>query len=384
MSHRQPRPVASRAWRTSVWPALLAAALLTGAACAPASAPAPTQAPAAKPAEAPKPAAATTAPAATAKPAAPAPTLAPAAAAKPTGPKVKVPVGVSVQVFSFTPLYVGKEKGFFDEQNLDMELNIFKSGAEAQQALLADAVMVGAGGLSEALTIAAQGVDTKVFLFIQDALVYKLVAKPEIKTVDDLKGKTMGISRAGSLTDQVVRITLAKLGKDPNMVTYQQSGGSPQRLAALQAGALDATILDAPSNQLAARAGFNTLVDVAKLLQGFPYEVGYAKKETIDKNRDVFLRFTKAYIKSAEFVNDPKNKGEVIKIAAKYLDLKEDDARIAYEDVISYFPKDGMPKAEGTQLAIENMQKFGEIPGSEKVTTQQLLYQDLVNEAKKS
>ncbi len=353
---------------SAVLVAILASVLV---ACAPAAAPA------AKPTEAPKPAAA-----ATTAPAAPAPTAA-AAASKPTGPKVKVPVGISVQVYSYTPVYVAKEKGFFDEQNLDVELNIFKSGTEQQQALLAGAVMVGSGGVTEPVTLTAQGVDTPAFLFIQDALVYKIMAKPEIKTVDDLKGKTMAVSRAGALSEQIVKIALAKLGKDPNMVTYQQAGGSPQRYAALQAGAVDAAILDAPSNQLAARAGFSTLVDVPKLLPGFPYEVGYARKDTIEKNRDVFLRYTKAYIKGAEFVNDPKNKDEVIKIAAKYLDMSVADSQLAYEDVIGYFPKDGMPQFQGMKLALEGIQQFGDISGSNKITAQQLTYTDLVTTAKK-
>ncbi len=291
-------------------------------------------------------------------------------------------MGLSVQVYSYTPLYVAKEKGFFDEQGLDVELNIFKSGTEQQQAIVAGAVMIGSGGTTEPITLTGQGIETPAFLFIQDALVYKIMAKPEIKTLDDLRGRIMAVSKAGALSEQIVKIALAKSGKDPNLVTYQQAGGSPQRFAALQAGAVDAAILDAPSKQLAARAGFTMLIDVPKLLPGFPYEVGYAKKTTIEQNRDVFLRYTRGYIKGAEFVNEPKNKDEVIKIAAKYLDMSEADSRLAYEDVIGYFPRDGMPKLEGMRLALEGVQQFGDIPGADKVKPEQLLYADLVTAAK--
>ncbi len=329
------------------------------------------------------------APASSPTAAAPAGTTAPAAkpangAPAVTGPKTNVSVGMSVQVYSFAPIYVAKEKGFFDAQNLNVELNVFKSGAELQQAVVGDAIPIAAGGASEPITIAALGTPMSTFLFIQDALVYKMVAKPEIKTVDDLNGKVMGISKAGSLTDQVVRITLAKLGKDPNMVKYQQAGGSPQRLAALQAGALDATILDAPSNQLAVKAGFNMLVDVAKLLQGFPYEVGYAKKATIEKNKDMFVRYTRGYIKGAEYLTDPKNKTEVIQLLAKSLDMKPEDSQLAYEDVIGYYPKDGMPKQEGLQLSLENLQKYGDIPNSDKLTVKDLLDTSIVTAAKQA
>jgi NitT/TauT family transport system substrate-binding protein len=292
-------------------------------------------------------------------------------------------VGVSVPVYSYTPLYVAKEKGFFDEQGLDVDINVFKSGTEQQQALVADAVLIGSGGVTEPLTMQAQGVDTAIFTFIQDALVYKIMAKPEIKTLDDLKGKTMAVSRAGALSEQIVKIALTKEGKDPSMLKYQQAGGSTQRFAALQAGAVDAAILDAPSNQLAQKAGYTMLVDVPKLLPGFPYEVGYAKKDAIAKNRDVFVRYTRGYIKGAEFVNDPKNKDEVIKIAAKFLDMPEADSRLAYEDVIGYFPKDGMPTLEGLKIAVDGVGKFGDIEGADKVKAEQLYFKDLVEAAKK-
>jgi NitT/TauT family transport system substrate-binding protein len=297
------------------------------------------------------------------------------------GPKTNVESGISVQVYSYTPIYVAQEKGFWEQQNLNVKVNIFKSGAEQQQAVLADSIMVGGGGCTEVLTLAARGVPTRVFSFIQNALVYKLVAKPEIKTVADLRGKTMAISSSGALSEQIIRICLAKLGHDPNMVKYQQAGGSPQRFAALQAGAVDGTILDAPSNQLAQRAGYNVLVNVPDLLPGFPYEVGYAKQETIDKNRDVFVRYMRGYISGALFVNDPRNKAEVIAIAAKYLDMKPEDSQLAYDDVIGFFPPDGRPTVEGIRLAIEGVQQFGNIPGSDKLTADELFYPDLVNAA---
>ncbi len=352
--------------------ALLGLVALLGSACAQSTVP---SAPAS-----------TSAPAATAKPAAanPSPTsAAPAPQSSSSGQKIKVALGISVPVYSYTPIYVAKEKGFFDEQGLDVEINVFKSGTEQQQALLADAILIGSGGVTEPITLQAQGVDTAVFTFIQDALVYKIMAKPDIKTVDDLKGRTMAVSRAGALSEQIVKIALSKQGKDPNLVKYQQAGGSIQRFAALQAGAVDAAILDAPSNQLAQKEGYTMLVDVPKLLPGFPYEVGYAKKDAIAKNRDLFLRYTRGYIKAAQFLNDPKNKDEVIKIAAKFLDMKEEDSRLAYEDVIGYFPKDGMPTLEGLRVALDGVQKFGDIGGADKVKPEQLLYADLVDAAKK-
>src|SRR5690606_4814888 len=114
--------------------------------------------------------------------------------------------------------------------------------------------------------------------------------------------------RIGSLSDQVTRIALNKVGFDPDQVTYQAAGGSPDRLAALQSGAVSATVLDSPSYLLAQDAGYNTLINLAQELEGFPYEVLWAKLETIENDRDTMLRFTRGFIRGATYFRDEANR----------------------------------------------------------------------------
>ena len=295
-----------------------------------------------------------------------------------------VAIALSQQIFSYSPIYVAAAKGFWTDENLTVDITFFKSGSESQQAVLGDAVLLGAGGYTEPITLAAQGVPAVAFGFVEGALPYKLMAQKDITTIDQLAGKVLGVSRVGALSDQVTRIALSKAGFDPNKATYQAAGGSPDRFAALQAGAVSATVLDSPTYLLAQEAGFNTLMDVAKELEGFPYELLWAKKATIDANPDTFLCFMRGYIRGAQYFKDPANKDEVISIIAKALGQEEATSKLGYETTFDDFPADGAASLEGLRLALDGTQKFGNIPNADKVTAEQLYYPDLQKQALES
>lgn len=290
-------------------------------------------------------------------------------------------LGLSQPIFSFTPLYVADAKGMWEHQKLEVKMTVFNSGSENQQALLGDAIDFGAGGYTEPINLTAQGVQTVVFATIQGALPYRLMVKPEIKALADLEGKTLGVSRIGSLSDQITRIALNKKGFDPDKVKYQQAGGSPSRLAALQSGAIDGALLDSPSYQLAADSGFSILINVAEELAGFPYEVLYAKKDTIEANKDVYIRLMKVYQEAAAYATDPANEEEVIKIVSDATGQKVEDLKFAYDDTIKDFPPDGSIDKDGLQAALEGTQKFADVEGADKLTVDDLYYDDLIKAA---
>jgi NitT/TauT family transport system substrate-binding protein len=302
-----------------------------------------------------------------------------AATAKPERASLKV--GLAQPIFSYTPLYVAKEKGFWEDENLDVELTIFQSSTENQQALLGGAIDIGAGGYTEPMTIAAQGKDTVVFGFIQGALPYRLMTKPEITDVNQLEGKTLAVSKIGALSDQITRIAINEKGFDPDKAKYQQAGGSPSRLAALESGAVDGALLDSPSYQLAEKAGMNVLLNVSAELPGFPYEVLYASKEAIGANNGVFLRFMRGFIRGAQYATDPANESEVLDIVAAATGQKAEDLKLAYDETIKDFPPTGELKLDGIEKALAGTQKFGDIDGIDKITAEDLTYTDLQEQA---
>jgi NitT/TauT family transport system substrate-binding protein len=308
-------------------------------------------------------------------PAASAPTGSGAASAEPA--RAKLVVGISAPVLAFAPLYVAKEKGYWEEENLDVELTSFKSGTENQQALLGDAIDIGAGGYTEPINLTSQGAPTVIFASAEEGLPHKLVAAKGITDVNQLVGKTLGVSKVGSLSDQITRIALTKAGVDADKVKYQQAGDAPSRLAALEAGAIDGTILSSPSDELAVKAGFPMLIDVAKQLPGFAYELLYAKKATIEAKQDVFLRFMKGYIRGAQYTTDPANKDEVLAISAAATGQKAEDFELTYNEHIGEIPATGKPNLDGIQQALDGTKQFGGLEGADKLTGEDLYYPDL-------
>jgi NitT/TauT family transport system substrate-binding protein len=307
-----------------------------------------------------------------------------AASASEKPERATIKLGLAQPIFSYTPIYVAKAKGFWEDENLDVQITIFNSSTENQQALLGDVIDVGGGGYTEPMTITAQGKQTVIFGFVQGALPYRLMTKGDITDINQLDGKTLAVSKIGALSDQITRIALNEKGFDPNKAKYQQAGGSPSRLAALQSGAVDGALLDSPSYQLAEKAGANVLINVAAELPGFPYEVLYAKKEAIDAKHDVFLRFMRGFIKGAQYATDPANEDDVLKIVADATGQKADDLKLAYDETIKDFPPTGAMKLDGIEKALAGTQKFGDIPGIDKVTAQDLYYPDLQQEAAQS
>lgn len=301
--------------------------------------------------------------------------------ATPPPERASVVVGVGQPIFQFTSIFVADKKGFWRDENLDVKLQIFNSGSESQQALLADVTMIDAGSFTVPMVLSAGGVPTVIFGLLQDAVPFRLMTKPEITSTSQLPGKVLGISKPGSLTDQLTRIVLNRANVDPGSVTYQQTGGSPSRLAALESGTIDGSLLDSPSYLLAQKAGYTTLVNVAEELKGVPYGTLEAKKATIEANHDVFLRFMRGAIKGAQYATDPANEDEVVQIVAGYTGQKAEDLKLAYEGDIPNFAADAKPELEGIDLALKGIKQFGNIEGIDKVTAQDLYYPDLQREA---
>jgi ABC-type nitrate/sulfonate/bicarbonate transport system substrate-binding protein len=298
-------------------------------------------------------------------------------AVTPAPEKATIKVGVSQQAFSFAPLFVGRAKESWKSQNLDVEFVFFQSGTENQQALLGGVVDIGAGGYTEPITLTSQGEPTVIFGTIQGALPFRLMVKPEITDVSQLAGTTLGRSRPGSLTDQLIHIALTEKGFDTTKAKFQAVGGPPSALAALEAGAIDGTLLPTPSYQIAQRDGMNTLLNLSEQMAGFPYELLYAKKETVEAKRDVLVRFLRGYVEAAKYTTDPANEDEVLDILVDATGQKRDDLKLAYDDSIKDFPADAALNRDGIKLALDGTKQFGDVEGVDKLTVDDLYFPDL-------
>ncbi len=149
-------------------------------------------------------------------------------------------------------LYVAQDGGYFDKHGLDVEIVEFTSGAEAERAMVAGAVNMGGGGVGSTLIMANQGIEATNIVLFQDKPIFTLVVSSALDVepgdFSGLKGKNIGISSPGSLTDLFLRIALRDAGLNPDTdVTIVATGGLNGHLPALQAGRVDAQMTWEPA-----------------------------------------------------------------------------------------------------------------------------------------
>ena len=181
--------------------------------------------------------------------------LAPGVQAQLTKIRVVYP-SVDVQ---YLPAYLGQTKGFFKEEALDVELIVMRGARSGVQALLSGDVQFGLA-LGAAFSAIWSGGDLKIVAQMTNMLPFSLVVRPEIKRVEDLKGKRIGAS-VGSTTYALVYDLLKAHGIDPDKgVEYVNIPGAAPRIAALEKGFLAAAPLAPPGDVKAVQAGFKRLV----------------------------------------------------------------------------------------------------------------------------
>src|SRR5216684_3606861 len=285
------------------------------AACQPAPAAAPTQAAAAKPA-------ATTAPAN-------APTAAPAAAAKPTtapaanAAPVALHVSYSNLIADNLPEWLALETGIFNQNGLDVTLDNIVSSTGIP-ALLSGQVQIAHLGGSESLSAAAEGGDLVIISITGPVYPFVFMAPAAIGSIDQIKGKKIGVSNVGSSSDIATRVMLKKVGLDPEKdVSIVAVGSLQNRMAALLNGAIDGGLAQPPDQLVLEDKGFHVIYDLAA--QRLP-SVGdsiVVQRTWLNANHDVVQRYIDSIVQAIAL--SKKNKEQSIPVLQKY--LKNDDPR---------------------------------------------------------
>ncbi|HEX9146758.1 MAG TPA: ABC transporter substrate-binding protein, partial [Candidatus Binatia bacterium] len=171
----------------------------------------------------------------------------------------RVRLALPSRSMGYLPLFVALNRGFFKDENIDLDLPLMLPNI-AHNALLSGEIEY--HGLADsALRLGARGAPIKSIFFGTTLPNYFLIAKPQIKTVADLKGKYIGVSRFGGTTDLAARVALQKSGLDPQKdVVLIMIGFPGTRNAALTAGSIDATIANPPDNAVLKQKGYRELL----------------------------------------------------------------------------------------------------------------------------
>lgn len=209
---------------------------------------------------------------------------------------------VSIASFDGTTemvLAVTEGAGLFERNGLKVEVVAIAGAAPSTSAMMNGDIDVDVRSPVNATVAMLGGLDFTFLATAQNYLDYVIVTRPEIQKIADLKGKKVGIVRFGGKTDLLVRYLFRRQGLEPvKDFAMLQVGPSTARVAIVQSGAIDATVLSPPQAYTALKAGLKTIdVPSAPFFQG----VVIARKKFVQEDRPTAQRFLRAYLEGIHF-----------------------------------------------------------------------------------
>ena len=209
-----------------------------------------------------------------------------------------------------------------------------------------------------AITANLQGADITMVTGGFNMFAFKFIARPEIKSAEELRGKRVSISQFGSATDFAVQASLEKLGVDPKQVTVIQLGGNPNRLSALTNGSTEATLFSEPFATMAIKKyRMNLLLDMAEAGMAFPQSALMVKRSYLEINREKVTSFVKALIEGLYLVK--KDKALAIQVMKKYIRADDEVYGIGYDYFLAKYGDDllSLPDRKGLEFVIAQTAK---------------------------
>ena len=257
---------------------------------------------------------------------------------------------------SMAPPWTAREAGLFTKYGLEVEVIATPSGVEGMNALIAGEVqfLQIAGGTT--VSAAVGGADVMIVATTIGTFVQNLVVRPEIETAEQLRGKTLGISRFGTSLDTGARVALRHFGLVPEKdVAIVQIGSVESIVAAMQGNRVQAGILSYPSISRAKKLGHRVLLDIASL--GLPYaSTGISTTgKMIREQPDVVRRYLTAQVEAiARMKND---KPYAVSVMGKYLRLTDQELLSeAYEIYVQkYLMKTPLPNPDAVRAVLDEL-----------------------------
>src|SRR5919108_2307658 len=225
----------------------------------------------------------------------------------------------------FMHLYTALDNGLFDKYGVKLE-NIFIRGSGPNLVALAgDEVQFTYCAADGTIPGLASGLDAKLVASPLVKLPYVLVARKEIRRPEDLKGKSLGIARAGDLSDRLSRAVVKKFGLSPDAVTIRPIGGSQgERYQAMAANIVQGVIITPPLDVRAKNEGFNVLYRLIDLNLPFIYSSLHVSSRSVRERPEMVQKMVAAFAEAINFVekHPVKNKASI----SKAMRVKDEEA----------------------------------------------------------
>lgn len=276
-------------------------------------------------------------------------------------PLSAVVISVSVTIW---PAIVADKKGFFKDEGLDFEFINSGSSTRSLQQVAAGSAPIGSSSMVDTMRGIDKGANVRIFLNSLAVGTHSLIGSKAVHSVKELKGKRVMTGGTGDITNLWWFAMARANGLDPEKdVELLYSGATSARLAALVAGAVDATMLSTPQSFQAIQDGYSDLGPVAPFLGEFPMMIWHVNEAWAKDHEKEVLAFIRAHNKAVRYMTDPAHRQEVSQMLADASHSKLDDALKTWDLCmkVKAFVPDGTVSDEATERVRDTLLKSGDI-----------------------
>ncbi|MBI2368566.1 MAG: ABC transporter substrate-binding protein [Deltaproteobacteria bacterium] len=288
----------------------------------------------------------------------------------------------TARVMSQAYPWIAQEAGLFKKYDLDVPVIFVTAGAPAMATILAGESEVIQQGAATMTRPFVQGNRDLVFIGgIKSLLTHSIIAKPDIKRPEQLKGKRIGVSRIGSNPHYFAVQALRQFGIESRDVSYVQAGGAPETLAALVAQGIDAAVLTVPTDAQALKLGYHYVIYGPDLKIAYAATTLNTRRSILAKRGPVIGRFMRAMAEAAKIMHTDKE--YVFKVLGKHLRI--DDRNLleaSYNVEIKALEPRLAMKPEGFQSTLDEIAPVE--PRAKSVKPQEMIDTRYLDEMEKS
>lgn len=282
----------------------------------------------------------------------------------------KARVAMPAKSMTFLNFYVGDKFGVYKAEGLDLSLEVIKT--EVGVAGMVAGEIDYTTAIGSAMRAAATGMPIKATMFSMDRVIIYMLAKPTIKSIEELKGgKTVATTGLVATPTYAARVMARAHGLNPDKdLIFIATGDAATSLTALQSGAVDVAMLSVPFNFKAEELGFRNLGNAVDYLRT-PFAGLGASDAKLKSNPGQVKRMIRATLKGMEHTKDPANQERVIGLLMDEFKLDRKTAALSLQEIVKAFTRDGTMPEDAVKAEIKEIQEQvklkGEVPVSQLV-----------------
>lgn len=257
-------------------------------------------------------------------------------------------VGLTAKTATDWPIFVADSLGFFKRNGVNPNFIVVGSAAANAQQLAAGSLGIGETSSTQVVEAIQGGAPITYAVNQVVTPPYSLMAKKEIKTLAQLKGKLIIIGGVNDITHVFLDAMLKPTGLKPDDYTLTYAGGTNERYAALKSGSVDAAILFPPIDFLAMSDGYTNLGNVQSVLPSFPFDGFAVNTAWAQSHSALVVAFLKGYLQGLRWLYNPANKAQAVQILSQATNTNPDNGARSYDEFfvsLKAFSQDGRSHA---------------------------------------